>query len=91
MYTLGETPLILQGAGQREILTPEQMQRVNTMIVERGGTPVTPTYSAPPPKPPGTFLASMAGLTGDIPLWVVAVGGIGLAALITRRGGRNVW
>jgi hypothetical protein len=40
MYALGDVPLILQGAGQREKLSPEQAARVGSMVAERGGTPV---------------------------------------------------
>ena len=81
MYTLGsDVPLILQGAAQREVLTPEQTQRVSTMIVERGGVPIaSPAYS---PSPSKGFFSSIAG---DTPLWLLAGGGIVLAALITRR------
>lgn len=40
MYAIGEVPLILQGAGTRETLTPDQQARVGVMVAERGGTPV---------------------------------------------------
>ena len=40
MYAIGEVPLILQGAGTRENLSPGQQTRVGVMVAERGGTPV---------------------------------------------------
>lgn len=79
MYTLGNSvPLILQGAAQREVLNPDQTLRVNTLIAERGGIPSS-TYTTPPTS---GFLSAIAG---DIPLWMLAAGGVVLATLITRR------
>lgn len=67
MYALGDVPLILQGAGQRERLTPEQQARVASM----GGSVAPARAAAVSSGIPPILLYAGIGLAAA---WLLASG-----------------